>query len=303
MSFQQIAAGLAFALTTSVQPFLTKSVVSAYKFNFPFTILVLRFLTGLIAVEVLRRCNYVYVRPFSVARAKSLALASVCNAVSLLSTVIAMREMNVPMFTALRQCGPLATLGLTVIVMKEPLPPLPNVLAVLLITVGCAAAGIGDLTFDATAYAICIMSVLTLAMYTLLVQKATKKIGIAEVFQINCYNVLPLVMLGSYFNGELEQVWKYPFLLDAQFLIVLCATVISGNLLTYSMFLCTHLNSAMTTNFIGILKNIPQTLVGLFTFGGMSLNIFNIAGLTLNMIGGIIFTVAKHREKNIHKAA
>lgn len=87
------------------------------------------------------------------------------------------------------------------------------------------------------------------------------------------------------------------FFLDPAFLSCFAVQISMGVLLNYSLFLCTEKNSALTTSLIGVLKSILQTIVGVFTFGGIDFTPWIISGLGLNMFGGVLYTYAKYREK------
>ena len=49
---------------------------------------------------------------------------------------------------------------------------------------------------------------------------------------------------------------------DSRFLPTLIMVVLSGCLLNYSMFLCTTVNSALTTTCVGVVKSVVTTIIG-----------------------------------------
>jgi len=63
------------------------------------------------------------------------------------------------------------------------------------------------------------------------------------------------------------------------FVATFSVVTVFGCLLNYLLFLCTTYNSALTTSVTGTLKTIIQTVIGMFTFGGISINVFTILGL------------------------
>lgn len=77
---------------------------------------------------------------------------------------------------------------------------------------------------------------------------------------------------------------------------------IVGVLLNYSLFLCTEKNSALTTSLVGVLKSVLQTVIGIFTFGGIKFNILNSFGLSLNLFGGVLYTYVKYQENVKHNS-
>lgn len=55
-------------------------------------------------------------------------------------------------------------------------------------------------------------------------------------------------------------------------------------------------NSALTTSVVGTLKSVAQTTMGMFTFGGVTINAPMLSGVTMNLSGGIVYTYAKYLE-------
>jgi len=181
--------------------------------------------------------------------------------------------------------------------------------------------GFGDLAFDLRAYLFGFASVLSQAMYLLLVQKHADDIGAAEALHLNSYNTLPMLLICSVGSGELHLALRdfalsnIGFILTftvvivfgclLNYLLFLCTTynsalttsvtgTVFGCLLNYLLFLCTTYNSALTTSVTGTLKTIIQTVIGMFTFGGISINIFTILGMTAyiwSVFNGVTFTL------------
>ena len=52
----------------------------------------------------------------------------------------------------------------------------------------------------------------------------------------------------------------------------------SGGILTYSQFLCASVCSALTASLVGVAKSVLQTVIGLFTFGGVKFHPLNVIG-------------------------
>ena len=141
-------------------------------------------------------------------------------------------------------------------------------------------AGFGDLSFDPRAYLSGFASVLSQSLYLLLVQKHADDIGAAESLHLNSYNTLPMLLLCSILSGELHLALRDFALSDIGFILTFTVVIVFGCLLNYMLFLCTTYNSALTTSITGTLKTIVQTVIGMFTFGGISINVFTILGMT-----------------------
>ena len=158
--------------------------------------------------------------------------------------------------------------------------------------------GYGDLTFDAWTYLCGAASVLTQAIYLTLVQKFSQgKMSTNETLQLNSYNSIPLLVFCLLANNEMTEVLNYPHLWQPDFIFLYLLLISAGCLLNYSMFLCTSINSALTTSVVGSLKSVLQTAIGMFTFGGVSLNMASITGILINLTGGVLYTLFKSTAK------
>ena len=132
--------------------------------------------------------------------------------------------------------------------------------------------------FDIHAYVCGAASVLSQATYLLLVQKHSDSIGAAEALHLNSYNTLPMLLVCSVGSGEMHPALAYLMTADAGFFVTFGLVIVFACLLNYLLFLCTTYNSALTTGITGTLKSIVQTVVGMFTFGGISINVFTVVG-------------------------
>ena len=160
-----------------------------------------------------------------------------------------------------------------------------------------AIAGYGDLTFNILGYACGILSNITQSVYLLLVQRATNgKLSTVESLQLNCINTIPLLTVICIAKGEILEVQTYSQFTDTIFIVVFCLAIFLGCLLNYSLFLCTSLTSALTTSVVGGLKALAQTILGLFTFGGVSHNLATFVGISMSVSGGLSYIFSKYLE-------
>lgn len=68
----------------------------------------------------------------------------------------------------------------------------------------------------------------------------------------------------------------------------------SGSVLQYSIFVCTRVNSALTTAVVGCMKNLLTTLVGMVGLGGdYHYELKNCVGLAISMAGSFLYSWAK----------
>ena len=137
----------------------------------------------------------------------------------------------------------------------------------------------------------------TQALYLILLQKiAQGNLTATETLHLNSYNTAPLLLLCALLTGEARHVFKAFSEPSLGFLMCFTLTVIVGTSLNYLLFLCTTLNSALTTSIAGTLKSIVQTAIGMFTFGGVSINILTVTGISVNLFGGVLYTYTKYQQ-------
>ncbi|UYV69753.1 SLC35D3 [Cordylochernes scorpioides] len=224
-------------------------------------------------------------------------------AVNAVTSLSALSGMTLPMYTAIKRCAPLATLALGVLVLRKPMPSIKIIASVVLITLGCVLAGLGDLEFNPAAYWCGAVSVAAQSLYLTLVQRgAENRMTTLTVLQLNSYNTLPLFSLAFVFSSEAHGLPAYFTTEKLTFWACLFLQICMGSILNYSLFLCTMLNSALTTSLVGVFKAVVQTAVGFFAFGGVAFHPLNIAGLCLNTYGGILYTFSRYRESKSKKS-
>ena len=141
--------------------------------------------------------------------------------------------------------------------------------------------------FDLHAYVCGAASVVSQSLYLLLVQKYADDIDAAEALHLNSYNTLPMLLICSLGAGEFKLAVNGFALTDVGFVVTFTLVIVFAVLLNYLLFLCTTYNSALTTGVAGTLKSIVQTVIGMFTFGGISINVFTILGLYHNWYGPV----------------
>merc|ERR1719412_962427 len=121
------------------------------------------------------------------------------------------------------------------------------------------------------------------------------------MIHINAFNTLPVFAFATILFGELLPVAESRALRDPTFYSIFLLLLVSGGILTYSQFLCASVCSALTASLVGVGKSVLQTVIGLFTFGGVKFHPLNILGLILNTIGGALYSYVKYRESERKK--
>ena len=74
------------------------------------------------------------------------------------------------------------------------------------------------------------------------------------------------------------------------FLILFFIAALLGSVLNYSIFVCTTLNSALTTAVVGCLKNVATTYIGMLIFPDYAFNWWNFIGINISILGSLYYT-------------
>lgn len=297
-----LAAAVFYAVCSSSMAFLNKAVMNSYEFPFPFFIMACQMLVTVLFLEMLGSLGKLSLPSYTWKSARSFLAPSMGYAFHATLSLMALQGMNIPMYGAVKRCTPLVNLILAVVILRRPFPSFTLIVSVLTITIGCFVAVLGDLTFDGFAYTMGGLSVLAQGLYLTLVQQcAESQRSTWEILQLNSYNTLAPFIIMSVLVREPENIVKSKYISDIGFHVVFWVLVSMGSVLNYSLFLCTALNSALTTSLVAVAKSVIQTLVGLFVFGGIKFHPLNTAGIVMNTLGGFMYSYTKYQEKREDK--
>jgi hypothetical protein len=100
----------------------------------------------------------------------------------------------------------------------------------------------------------------------------------------------PEALTANAIQSTFTKVYDYEGWSNIRFLVLFIMASVMGSVLNYSIFLCTTLNSALTTAVIGCLKNVGTTYFGMIFFSDYKFDMFNFVGVTLSIIGSLYYT-------------
>ncbi|KAE8286455.1 Solute carrier family 35 member D3 Fringe connection-like protein 1 [Larimichthys crocea] len=271
---------------------LLKFLISNYHFSFLTLIQLLTSSTAALTLETLRRLGKIQIPPFSLQLCKVKTdrggpdrppetsrevqrgptdlqrppersreeFGSVCILSTLQSTLTlwSLRGLSLPMYVVFKRCLPLFTLSIGVCILRNGVPSVGVVIAVIITTGGAALAGAGDLTGDPFGYITGVLAVIVHASYLVLIQKTS---------------------LDSEYGP-----------LTAQYAIAIMASPV---LLVCSLISMDTIN--MWT-FVGVVKSIATITVGMLAFNDVAPTRLFIGGVVVNTIGSITYCVVKYFE-------
>ncbi|XP_064641116.1 putative UDP-sugar transporter DDB_G0278631 isoform X2 [Lineus longissimus] len=291
-----LAAALLYGACSTSMAFVNKAVLSSLNFHYPFLIMIGQMIFTILLLEVLSLFDKIKLPKYTIERGRSFLFPSLCYALNSALGLYALNSMNIPMYGVLKRCTPLVSLVLGYFMLKKGPPSKLIILSIGFMTTGCIIAGAGDLAFNTMAYLCGATSNVTQALYLVLVQMHCEKKSTVETLQLNSINTLPVLFTLSWISLEPLKAMEYDRFGDPVFIFTFLLVISLGCLLNYSMFLCTSVNSALTTTVVAMLKTVVQTGIGIFAFGGVVLNVLTALGILTNISGGILYTFSKYFE-------
>ncbi|XP_060096035.1 solute carrier family 35 member D3 [Heteronotia binoei] len=277
---------------------LLKFLISRYHFVFLTLLQCLTSSTAALSLEVLRRRGALDLPPFGLSLARLFAGVTVLSTLQSSLTLWSLRGLSLPMYVVFKRCLPLVTLLIGALVLKNGIPSLGVLVAVLITTVGAALAGAGDLTGDPIGYVTGVLAVLVHAAYLVLIQKASadSDYGPLTAQYAIAVSATPFLIIFSFASLDAINVWSFPGWKDPIMACTFIACVFIGCAMNFTTLHCTYINSAVTTSFVGVLKSIATITVGMVAFSDVQPTKLFIAGVVVNTMGSIIYCVAKYFE-------
>jgi len=287
-----------YGVTSVSITFFNKAVLSVYGFPYSNTLTLGQMVSALVFLVVMKRYGIISYPDYSIQMAKKLIPLSVSFLAMVVTGLAALALVNVPMYSVLRR-------GSTVIVMAMEYVALGKVYSfdetqsVVMMVGGAVVAGWGDLEFDVVGYILTALNCLVTALYLIYIAKKSQETRL-NTFGLMFYNNLlsiPMVTLIVLFT-EMEGLKTYEHYWDFGFLFCFMMSSVQAFLLNYFIFLCSTVNSPLTTSITGQIKAILSTVLGLIAFGDVVLTTLLAIGLTISSVGSVSYTYIKYEQKN-----
>uniref|UniRef100_H2ZUP3 Solute carrier family 35 member D3 n=1 Tax=Latimeria chalumnae TaxID=7897 RepID=H2ZUP3_LATCH len=289
---------------------LVNSLISNYNFLYVTLLQWLTSVTTALTLEILRRLKIIDVPPFSLGLAKTFICVTVLSTLHSTLTLWSLKKLNLPMYVVVKRCLPLVTLIIGVCLLKNGIPSIGVIIAVLITTCGAVIAGAGDLTGDVTGYVTALFAVVTHAAYLVVIQKTgtEKHYGPLTAQYTIAVVASPVLLIFSFASMDTINAWSYPGWKDPVMIctFITCILLVCG--MNFTTLQCTYINSAVTTSFIGVVKSIATITVGMVAFSDVKPTSLFITGVVVNTLGSITYCVVKYfdtkkwnRKKDLKK--
>uniref|UniRef100_A0A0N4ZBK9 UDENN domain-containing protein n=1 Tax=Parastrongyloides trichosuri TaxID=131310 RepID=A0A0N4ZBK9_PARTI len=222
--------------------------------------------------------------------------------VNLITGLGGTQKINLPMFTVLRRFSILMTMLLEFALLKVK-PSFAVKVSVFLMILGSIVAAVNDLAFDAYGYILIFMNDLCTAANGVYMKKKldTKELGQNGLLYFNAFFMIIPTIIFAYVTDDTKNLVEYYTTEDITISVVICFIIscVCGFILNYSLVLCTHYNSALTTCCVGTLKNLFVTYVGMFSSGDYVFSLANFIGVNISVSGSLLYTYVTFKSKEV----
>ena len=301
---QGVTAAVLYGVVSASMVFANKAVFASLHFPFPLVVLLLQMCVTAACLPLLTvwTAGTIELPRLSFGLARRFALPSALYCANVGMGLTSLGALSIPVYQVLKRLTPLASLVLASLVLGKRTTKAVAA-SCCAIVLGSMLVANGDVRFDGVGYTLALGSVVCQSLYLTLVQQQGQSGGELSSFGVlfvNSVNCIPLLAIATLLNGEAAGALAHPQLaaLEPLFLAKLGLLLASGGALNYLLFLCTILNSALTTCIVGACKAVIVTALGFFVFGGQPLTRSMALGVALNTTGGVMYIFAKRKRSS-----
>jgi len=277
--------------------FFNKAVLSVYDFHYSNTLTLGQMVFAIVALFLMKSTGVVSYKDFSFSTARAVLPLAFFFFGMVVTGLAALQFVNVPMFSALRRLATLLVIVGEAVFLKKMTPP-DESWSVYLMVIGALVAGLGDMSFSLIGYLLCGLNCLVTAGYLVFIAKVKNETKL-DTFGLMFYNnilSLPIVAIVVW-SMELDGLLTYSQWSDPGFILCFVMSSVQAFALNYFIFLCSIINSPLTTSVTGQIKNIFTTVIGLFIFGDVQISFLLLVGLFVATAASMWYTHIKYLQQ------
>ncbi|DBA85028.1 TPA: hypothetical protein ACH3X2_005762 [Trebouxia sp. C0005] len=300
---KKLLACLSYGTVSVSITLFNKAVFSVYGFHYPNFVTTLQIMVSILYMHLLKGVGLFHFAPLTSKGARQILPLVFCWWLYVVSGVTALRYLTVPMFSVFRRSTTLIVV-VGEFFMFHKLPSKSCLGSIVVMLIGAIIAGATDLTYSLPGYIWVSICAISTAMYLLLIRALKDSTGLSESSLLYHNNVLSLPLMASYMltaTTEVQTVRQYPQLNNIWFLLFLGVSASQAFLLNLCIFRCTTINSPLATTITGQMKDIITTGLGMILFGDVQFSSKNLLGITLGLLGGMLYSFFGYMERQRQK--
>ncbi|KAM9982378.1 hypothetical protein ACTFIZ_006912 [Dictyostelium cf. discoideum] len=288
---------LLYGSVSLCQTIFNKKVMTTYDFNASNFLLFNQMVVTIVILHILKHFNILKINTnFEKETIKKLMPLSFCYIINVLLGLDSLKQLNIPMYSALKRLVAVVILVMEYFILKKVSPP-KIIASVVVMVIGAVVAGITDLSFNSLGYSLVLLSCIFQASYLIYVKKVASNMSTYDMLYYNSVLSLPITIFLMVVNQEIEYFQTFEHLYNRSFQVYFILSIFLGFFLNFCIFFCTSVNSPLTTSVTGQVKNIASTIIGAIVFNDIIIHPINILGLIINIIGSIWYSFLKLTSK------
>lgn len=297
-TWKRIQSALFYGLTSFLITVINKEVLTSWKFPSFLILSIGQLLAAVLVLYIGDKLKVISLVKFNVSIVKRLMPLPIFHLGNMVAGLGATKSVSLPMFTALRRFAILMTMILEIRILGVR-PSLPIQLSVAGMIGGAIIAAADDMTFSLIGYSYVMFANVMTAAYGVYVKEKMQTLDI-DKYSIMFYNsllmLIPILILATV-TGDFEAAYQFEHWTNFAFVAQFLGSCFMGFVLTYSTYLCSQYNTALTTAMVGCFKNVFVSYAGMFIGGDYVFSYWNLIGINLSTIASIYYTYVIFTDK------
>ncbi|VDI06361.1 solute carrier family 35, partial [Mytilus galloprovincialis] len=296
-TFMRLFSALFYGFSSFLIIVVNKIVLTTYKFPSYQCLALGQMVTGIVVLFFARQLSIVDFPGFSTDIFRKIWPLPLFFLGNLVLGLGGTQKLNLPMFIILRRFTILFTMIAEYYVLGVKASRTIQ-MTVFLMIFGALVAASNDLAFDLVGYVFIILNDLCTSANGVYTKKKLEAKDLGKyglLFYNSLFMIVPISIL-AFSMGEIDKAMKFEDWLTIGFLTQFLLSCFMGFILNYSIVLCTQHNSALTTNIVGVLKNLFVTYIGMFLGGDYNFTWINFTGINISVFGSLIYSYVTFRK-------